>query len=210
MAIVPEEIEAYASDHTQPVHPLYEALREETYAKAERPHMQVGHLEGRLLTLLAQLTGARRAVEVGTFTGYSALCIAEGMAEGGRLVTCDIDEETTRIAQRYFDRAPWGSKITLALGRAAETLARLEGPFDLAFLDADKESYRIYWDLLVPKMRPGGILVVDNVLWSGRVLDPQSETDHAIVDFNRHARADERVEGVLLTVRDGVLLARKR
>jgi len=160
--------------------------------------------------MLARLTNARRAVEVGTFTGYSALAIAEGMAEGGKLITCDIDPVATSIAQSYFARADWGDRIELRLGPALSTLAELEGPFDLAFLDAAKEEYVDYWELLVPKMRPGGLLVADNVLWSGRVLAPESDSDRAIVRFNEHVRSDARVEAVMLTLRDGVTLARRR
>jgi len=210
MKLVPAEIEAYASEYTEALHPVYEALREVTFAQVPSPGMQVGHLEGRLLKLLAQLVGARRAVEIGTFTGYSALCIAEGMAEDGVLYTCDIDPETTALAQTYWDQAPWGHKIEPRLGPTLQTLEALEGPFDLAFIDADKQNYPAYWEAVVPMIRSGGLVVVDNVLWSGRVLDPQAETDHSIVRLNARAAADDRVEKVMLTVRDGILVARKR
>jgi len=208
--LVSEELEDYATHHSTPFDGLYDELRRETYRDTDLPQMQVGPLEGRLLTLLARLSGARLAVEVGTFTGYSSLCIAEALPEGGKLITCDIDEETTAIARSYWERAPWGDKIELRLGPGLETLAQLDVPVDFAFIDADKENYIGYWDALVPLLRPGGLVVVDNVLWSGRVLDPQSETDRAVAAFNTHAQADERVEQVLLTVRDGVLLGRKR
>lgn len=212
--ITPEDIEAYAIAHTSALHPVYDALREVTYAECQWPGMQVGRLEGRLLKILAQLTGARRAVEVGTFTGYSALSIAEGMAEGGRLVTCDIDPDNTAIAQRFWDQAPWGDRIELRLGPALETLEgisdALGGPLDLVFIDADKVNYTNYWELLVPQVKSGGLLLVDNVLWSGRVLDPKEDSDKAIAAFNAHVAEDERVEHVLLTVRDGIMMARKR
>jgi caffeoyl-CoA O-methyltransferase len=206
--IVPPEIEDYAAAHTEGLHPVYEALREVTYAKTSAPQMQVGHLEGRFLKLMAQLTGARRAVEIGTFTGYSGLCIAEGMADDGVLTTLDVDATTTAIAKAHWAQVPWGKKITSILGPAIESLGGIEGPIDLAFIDADKESYVAYWDALVPKMRKGGVIVADNVLWSGRVLAPQRESDHAIVAFNRRAASDPRVEKVMLTVRDGLLVAR--
>lgn len=206
--IVPPEIEAYSAAHTEALHPVYEALREVTYERTSAPQMQVGHLEGRFLKLIVQLVGARRAVEIGTFTGYSALCLAEGMADDGELFTLDVNAETTALARAHWEQVPWGRKITSVLGPAIESLATLDGPFDLAFLDADKESYVAYWEALVPKMRPGGVIVADNVLWSGNVLDPREVTDHAIVRFNRHAAADPRVEKVMLTVRDGLLLAR--
>lgn len=209
-AIVPAEIEQYAAEHTSELPELYERLRVETFAATDMPQMQVGRIEGRLLKLLVQLSGARDAIEIGTFTGYSALSIAEGLPDDGRLICCDMSEEWTSIARRYWAEAPWGSKIELKLGPALESLASLPGPFDFAFIDADKSGYIGYWEDLLPKMRPGGLLVVDNVLWSGRVLDPQSDSDKAIVAFNRHAAADPRVEQVLLSVRDGLLVARKK
>ncbi len=208
--LVAPEIEDYAVAHTEPLHPVYDALRALTQASVPGAQMQVGHLQGRLLKLLAQLVGARRAVEVGTYTGYSALCLAEGMADDGELFTLDIDPHTSAIAQSHWDRVPWGRKITSVLGPASDGLAALPGPFDLAFIDADKESYVDYWEAIVPKVRSGGLIVVDNVLWSGRVLAPVQESDHAVVAFNRHAAADARVEKVMITVRDGLLLARKR
>jgi caffeoyl-CoA O-methyltransferase len=160
--------------------------------------------------LLARLTGARRAVEIGTFTGYSALSIAEGMAEGGHLTTCDIDPVNTAIAKRYFAEAAWGHRIELRLGPAMTTLPSIDGPLDLVFIDADKEGYVDYWEHLVPKVRPGGVLLADNVLWSGRVLDPATDSDRALVRFNQHVRADSRVDHVMLTVRDGLTLAVKK
>lgn len=210
LTLVPEAIESYAQAHTSPVPEIYERLREETYRDHAWPQMQVGPLEGRFLKLVARMIQARSAVEVGTYTGYSALSIAEGMAEDGRLVTCDVDEKTNAVARRYFAEAPWGRKIEARLGPAKETLATLEGPFDLAFLDADKESYVDYWEAIVPKLRPGGVLLADNVLWGGRVLAPEHPSDHAIVRFNDHALRDRRTELVMTTVRDGVTMAVKR
>lgn len=210
LTLVPELIESYAVAHSTPVSELYERLRQETLASTTAPQMQVGPLEGRLLMLLARLTAAKRAVEVGTFTGYSALSIAEGMAEGGRLITCDVDPVNTAIARRYFAEAAWGDRIELRLGPAIETLPAIDGPLDLVFIDADKEGYIDYWEHLVPKVRPGGVLLADNVLWSGRILDPSSDSDHALVRFNQHVRADPRVDHVMLTVRDGLTLAVKK
>jgi len=210
LTLVPDSIEAYAVAHTLESPAVHEALRQETIASSDCPQMQVGPLEGRLLYLLAKLIGARRVVEVGTFTGCSALHIAEALPADGRLITCDIDPETAAIARSHFDRVPWGERIEQRLGPAAETLATLEAGIDMAFIDADKPGYIAYWELLVPKLRTGGILVVDNVLWSGRVLAPEDENDRAIVAFNAHARADARMESVMLTVRDGITVARKR
>jgi caffeoyl-CoA O-methyltransferase len=208
--IVAPAIEDYARAHTTPLHPAYDRLRARTLAEAQRPQMQVGLLEGRLLQLFAALVGARRAVEVGTFTGYSAMAIAEGMPEGGHLLTCDIDPVHTAMAREAWAEVPWGNRIELRLGPAADTLRQLPGPIDFAFIDGDKENYSLYWDLVVERLRPGGLVVVDNVLWSGRVLDPQSAEDRAIVAFGERARTDERVDSVLLTVRDGVMVGRRR
>lgn len=210
LTLVPQPIEAYATAHTEPVGPVLEALREETYASLAAARMQVGPLEGTFLRLLTQLVGARRAVEVGTFTGYSALCIAQGLPEDGELITCDVNPETSAMARRYWDQTPDGKKIRSVVGPALETIANLEGPIDLVFIDAEKTGYDGYYEGLLPKVRQGGLLVIDNTLWSGRVLDPQSADDHAIVAFNAKLAADSRVEKVLLTVRDGMTLARKR
>lgn len=210
LTLVPDAIERYAVAHSSPMDDVYERLREETLTSTDLPQMQVGPLEGRLLTLLTRLTGARLAVEVGTFTGYSALSIAEGMGNGGRLVTCDKNPVTTAIARKYWDQAPWGDRIELRLGDATETVARIDGPVDLVFIDADKSNYVTYWETLLPKVRPGGLLIVDNVLWSGTVLDPQEDSARAITAFNEHVRLDSRVEHVMLTVRDGITVAQKR
>jgi len=210
MNLVSDDIHAYCEDHTSQVDALYERLRQETLAKTDLPQMQVGRVEGRFLKLLVQMCGAKNAIEVGTFTGYSALSIAEGLPADGTLLALDINPETAAIAQRFFDEAPWGSKITLQLGPALDSIAAQEGPFDFAFIDADKANYANYWDALVPRMRPGGLLVVDNVLWSGTVLAPETDSAKAINAFNDHAAADERVEFVMLSVRDGMLLARKK
>jgi caffeoyl-CoA O-methyltransferase len=164
--------------------------------------------------VLAKLVGAARAVEVGTFTGYSAICVARGLAEGGTLLCCDISEEWTSVAREYWKRAGLADRIELRLGPAARTLRELrEGTtFDYAFIDADKTSYVEYWNLIVPMIRSNGVILVDNTLWNGRVADPliTDGTVEAIRQFNDHAKADERVELVLLPIGDGLTLARKR
>jgi caffeoyl-CoA O-methyltransferase len=213
LTLVPEEIEEYARRQTTPVPALLEELREVTYASMELPQMQVGVLEGRFLQLLVQLTGARRGVEIGMFTGYSALMMAAGLPEGGELITCDIDPEAEAIARRFFDRSPHGGKIHVRMGPALETLAGLEGPFDFAFVDADKASYARYFDALVPLLRSGGWIAADNTLWSGAVIEDAAEQDddtRALTDFSRHVAEDDRVEQVLLTIRDGITLIRKK
>lgn len=208
--ITPEPIETYATQHAPEEAELLHALARETYATMERPQMQVGRLEGGLLRLLVRAVRAQRVLEIGTFTGYSALAMAEGLPEDGALITCDIDAATAAVAQRYFDQSPHGKKIQLRVGPALETIAKLKGLFDLVFIDADKPNYQNYWDAVMPKVRSGGLIIVDNVLWSGRVLDPQDVNSRAIAAFNASVRSDPRTESVLLPVRDGITLAWKR
>ena len=212
MQLVDPAIEAYTEAHTTPRPPLFAELREVTYASMDSPHMQVGRVEGTLLKTLVALSGARRIVEVGTFTGYSALCMAEALPDDGELTTCDIDPKAAKTAQSFFDRSPHGRKIRLRLGDALETIGALPSGewLDLVFLDADKERYVDYYEALLPRLRRGGLVVADNTLWSGKVLSPEHASDHAIVAFNRRVMEDPRVENVLLTVRDGIMLARKR
>ena len=210
MPIVPPELEDYARAHSDPASPLLEELKAETWAQLASPGMQVGPVEGALLRMLVRLVGARRVLEVGMFSGYSGLCMAEGLPDDGELVTCDVDPGAEAVARRFFARSPHGKKIRIAMGPALQTMAALTGPFDLVFLDADKENYPAYYERALELLRPGGLLVADNTLWSGKVLAPKEETDRAICAFNDRVAADPRVERVLLTVRDGVMLARKR
>lgn len=210
LTLVPEAIEEYARAHTEPVSPLFEELRKETYAKMELPQMQVGPIEGTFLRLLVRLIGAKRVLEIGMFTGYSALMMAEGLPQGGELITCEINPKAEEVARRYFAKSPHGKKIKIRMGPALQTIESLAGPLDLAFIDADKENYARYLDAVVPLLRSGGLIVVDNVLWSGRVLKPKDQIDRAIVEFNDRVAKDSRVEKVMLTVRDGITLALKR
>ncbi len=211
--LLSDALHGYLLAASTPIDEVLRSLVDETVRLGGVSGMQVAPEQGLLLTLLTRAMGARRAVEVGTFTGYSALCIARGLAEGGRLTCCDVSEEWTDIGRRHWEAAGVADRIDLVLGPAAETLARLEDePVDLCFVDADKEGYATYWDLLVPRVRPGGVLLVDNVLWSGRVLDPgQDDPDTlAIRAFNEKVAADDRVEVVLLPIADGLTLAVKR
>lgn len=210
LTLVPEAIEAYAAAHSDPVPPLLDALREETYAKMSSPQMQVGRIEGSFLKLLVRLSRARRVLEIGMFTGYSGLMIAEGLPDDGELITCDVNPQAEEVARRYFAKSPHGKKIQIRMGPALQTMKTLQGPFDLVFIDADKENYSAYYDAALPLLRAGGLIVADNTLWSGRVLDPQSDSDRAIVAFNEKVARDNRVEKVLLTVRDGMMLALKK
>jgi caffeoyl-CoA O-methyltransferase len=172
--------------------------------------MQVGRIEGRFLKMLVRLTGARRILEIGMFTGYSALMMAEGLPDDGHLITCDVDPKAEAIARRYFNESPNGHKIEVRIGPALETIKSLNGPIDMVFIDADKENYSNYYEACLPLVRPGGLIVADNVLWSGRVLNPEKIDDHAIVAFDKLVQSDPRVENVCLTVRDGMMLAWKR
>lgn len=208
--IIPKSIEDYARAHSTPEEPLHTKLVKVTYEKTEIPQMQTGHLEGIFLKLLVTAVRAKRILEIGTFTGYSALRMAEGMPLDGKLITCDINEEVTAIAREFWKQSPHGKKISLRLGPALETIKKLKGPLDLVFIDADKENYLNYWNACLPKVRRGGIILVDNVLWSGRVLNPKDATDKAIARFNEAALNDKRVELVMLTIRDGLTMAVKK
>src|SRR5216683_8291811 len=210
LTLVPEAIEEYASAHTEPASPLFEQLRNETYAKMEMPQMQVGPIEGTFLRLLVRLARAKRVLEIGMFTGYSTLMMAEGLPEDGELITCEINPKAEEVARRYFAKSPHGKKIKIRMGPALQTIESLTGPLDMVFIDADKENYPRYYDAVLPLLRAGGLIVADNVLWSGRVLKPKDQTDRAIVAFNEKVAKDTRVEKVILTVRDGITLALKR
>lgn len=208
--LIPDDLSRYIEAHTSPEPEHLSALAQATRERTDSPSMQVGPVQGTFLKLLARAMGARRVLEIGTFTGYSALMLAEGAGPDGEVVTCDVDPRTTAIAREFWARSPMGKRITLRLGRALDTIAELDGPFDLVFIDADKANYVNYWEACVPKVRSGGVLLADNVLWSGRVLDPREKDDHALAAFNRHVRNDPRVDVVILSVRDGVTMACKR
>lgn len=195
--------------HKQP--DLLRELYEQTHAKTKMPEMLTGHVEGRLLKMLIQLTNARRVLEIGMFTGYSALCMAEGLPDDGTLITCDINEETAKIARDFFSRSPHGHKITISLQDALKTASELRGEFDFVFIDADKSNYKNYYEAVLNKVKRGGLIVFDNCLWSGKVLDVHTDDPDtkAIKELNELLAKDERVENVLLSVRDGMQLARK-
>ena len=209
--LINEALEDYARAHSTP---LPDVLAEiEQYTRAHRPdaEMLTGPLEGALLRLLVMLSCARRILEIGLFTGYSALTMATALPIDGEIISCEKDPEAIAIAQRFFDSTPHGRKIHIRLGSALDTLEALrEEEFDLAFIDADKENYPIYYDRVLPLLRPGGLLIADNTLWSGRVLAPRTPADLGIAAFNRKVRNDPNVEAVLLTVRDGVTVLRKK
>jgi caffeoyl-CoA O-methyltransferase len=208
--IVEPGVEAYAEEHATPLPELFDRLAAETRQKTTAPQMMVGRVEGRFLGFLVRLRQARRILELGTFTGYSSICMALELPEDGRVITCDVNEETTEIARRYAVEAGVIDRIEYRLGPAAETLDQLDGPFDLVFIDADKDGYIGYYEAALPKLAENGLIVADNVLWSGRVVEADGDdSTRAIQRFNEHVRGDERVESVMLTVRDGMTLIRR-
>jgi caffeoyl-CoA O-methyltransferase len=210
--IVDPRVEQYAVEHTTPEPPRFATLAEETRSATKAPTMMVGTLEGRLLAALVAMLRPRSVLEIGTFTGYSALSMAEALPADGRIVSCDISEEHLAIARRHIAASPYAGVIEIRSGPALESIATLPGPFDLVFIDADKTSYSAYFEATLPKLAPDGVILVDNVLWSGRVLDPAvTDPDTAAIKaFNDQVLADDRVEVVMLTVRDGVSLIRHR
>ena len=213
--IVTQAVQDYAVAHsTHPPDEVQRSLIEATRALGGISMMQISPDQGAFMTLLTRLLGARFAVEVGTFTGYSSICIARGLAEGGRLLCCDVSEEWTAVAKEHWERAGVVDRIDLVIAPAAETLAALpaDPPIDLAFIDADKPGYRTYYDEIVQRLRPGGVVLLDNVLWSGNVADDSvtDENTEAIRAINDHVAADDRVEAVMLPIADGLTIARKR
>jgi caffeoyl-CoA O-methyltransferase len=209
--IVDERVEEYAVEHTTVLLDLFDRLEAETREKTTAPQMMVGRLEGGFLATLVALSGARRILELGTFTGYSSISMASALSDDGRIITCDVDPDATGIARRYMDESGHGDKIEIRLGPAQETLETLDGPFDLVFIDADKPNYENYYEAALPLLADDGLLIADNVLWSGRVVEEDGdESTQAIKAFNDHVRNDDRVVSVMLTVRDGMTLVRKR
>lgn len=209
LRFINEDVEQFAHNHTKPESELFERLRDETYAQMDCPQMQVGRIEGRFLKTLVVLIEARRVLEIGMFTGYSTLMMAEGLPEDGQLITCDVDPKAESIARRYFAESTHGHKIEIRMGPALTTIRQLAGSFDMVFIDADKVNYVNYYEACLPLVRSGGLIVADNVLWSGRVLAPEDDETRAIEAFDNRVQEDSRVENVCLTVRDGMMLARK-
>jgi len=211
VSFISEEIERYAVEHSTRDPELFRRLEEETRATTDWPGMMVGPLEGQFLGWLVWLSHARRILEIGTFTGYSSISMALQLPDDGRIVSLDVNEETTSVARRYAEEAGVADRIDYRVGKAIELLGELDGPFDLAFIDADKESYVDYYENVLPKLADDGFIVADNVLWSGRVLEENGEeSTRAIKRFNDHVVGDDRVECLTLTVRDGMTLIRRR
>ncbi|HET8809867.1 MAG TPA: O-methyltransferase [Flavobacteriaceae bacterium] len=211
MDFLPEKLSDYVENHSQPEPELLQKLNRETHQKIVQPRMLSGHLQGRVLSLISKLANPKYILEVGTYTGYSALCLAEGMQKSGEIHTIDINEELKTLQRKYFDLSEYGSRIFQHTGNALEIIPGFEKKFDLAFIDADKENYCNYFEMIVPKMNPGGLILTDNVLWSGKVIEPLKADDidtKGILEFNKLANSDKRVESILLPVRDGVMVSR--
>jgi caffeoyl-CoA O-methyltransferase len=209
---VQPEIEDYAAAHTTQPEPLLAELAEETRASLRSPQMLTGTIEGRFLELLVHGLGAKRVLELGTYSGYGTLSMAAGLPEGGRIDSCEISEEHAAVARRYLERAGYADRVTVHVGPALDTIRGLEGEFDFVFIDADKENYLAYYEEVLPRVTAHGLIAADNTLWSGRVIDESddSEATRAIREFNERVAADDRVTSVMLTVRDGITLIRHR
>jgi len=209
--LVPSDIEAYAETHSMPESSVCRALREETQRTMEHARMLVGPLEGAFLKMMTQLVGAKRVLEIGMFTGYSALCFAEALPEDGTVITSEIDEQSASLARRYIAQSPFRNKISIRMGPALDTMRTLTGPFDVIFIDADKTNYLNYYHRSLDLLAPNGVILVDNVLWSGEVLKqpPPDDATASIQELNRAVAADSRVTAVLVTIRDGVLVVRR-
>jgi caffeoyl-CoA O-methyltransferase len=211
MEFINEQLLLYCENFTAPESRLLAELNRETNLKVNSPRMLSGHLQGRFLSMISKLLQPSFVLEIGTYTGYSALCMAEGLQAGGELITIDPNEETNHFARRYFERSEFRDNIRLITGQAHEVIPGLQQQFDLVFIDADKKNYSLYFDLVIEKVRTGGLILADNVLWSGKVLEEHKDADTAAIHaFNMKILADSRVENLLLPVRDGLMLLRRK
>ncbi|MCF2506711.1 O-methyltransferase [Dyadobacter sp. CY107] len=212
MKFLAEEIEAYSVAHTEDESALLKSLNRETHANILNPRMLSGHLQGRFLSMISRMVRPDRILEIGTYTGYSALCLCEGLNKGGKLITIDINEELETFTRRFFADSPFADYIDYQIGNATEIIPTLEETFDLVFIDADKINYKNYFDLCIEKVRTGGFLIADNVLWSGKVIQDDIKIDkdtQALLDFNKMVYEDSRVSNILLPIRDGLMILQK-
>ena len=211
MNFISSKLQQYIDEHSAEESDLLKALDRETHQKVLQPRMLSGSYQGRLLALLAKMIQPKKILEVGTYTGYATLCMAEGLATGGSIDTIDYNEELSDIQRRYFDQSPYRSQIVQHLGEAKDVIKTLTGPYDLVFLDADKENYPHYFDLVIDKLETGGVILSDNVLWSGKVLEKATdEATSALQEYNHKINTDARVETIILPIRDGLTITRKR
>ncbi|HYF67159.1 MAG TPA: class I SAM-dependent methyltransferase [Ohtaekwangia sp.] len=210
MEFIHPDIQAYAEEHTSAESNLLQQINRDTHAQVLRPRMLSGHLQGRWLAMVSQMVRPLHVLEIGTYTGYSALCLAEGLLPEGRLITLDINEELEDKVRGYFNASDHAEQIDYRIGDARKIIPQLAETFDLVFIDADKESYGLYYDLVIEKLRPGGFILVDNVLWSGKVVEGKNDKDtRNMIEFNRKIQDDHRIENVLLPIRDGIMMIRK-
>ena len=213
MNFLPENIDKYVVNHSEDEPELLQQLTRETYQKILQPRMLSGHYQGRVLSMISKLVNPKKILEIGTYTGYSAICLAEGMQESGELHTIDINEELFDFQRKYFDKSGFGEQIIQHLGNALDIIPKLDKTFDLVFIDADKENYTNYFHAIVDKLNSGGIILSDNVLWSGKVLDTKFKKEDtstpALIEYNKLLKEDSRIETVLLPIRDGLTISRK-
>lgn len=213
MHFLSEDLDTYVVNHSEDEPELLQQLTRETYQKILQPRMLSGHYQGRVLSMISKLVNPKNILEIGTYTGYSALCLAEGMQKTGELHTIDINEELVDFQRKYFDKSDFGKQIHQHLGNALEIIPTLDKTFDLVFIDADKDNYSAYFELIIERLNPGGIILSDNVLWSGKVLDTSFKKDDsstpALIAYNKLLKDDPRVETVLLPIRDGLTISRR-
>ena len=211
MHFISEDLEDYVAGHSEKEPELLRQLDKETHQKTTQPRMLSGHFQGRVLSMLSKIIRPKHILEIGTFTGYAALCLAEGLQKNGTLDTIDVNEELVWLQDKYFQKSEWATQISNHLGKALEIIPTIDKKFDLVFIDADKENYINYFNIILPKMNSGGIILSDNVLWSGKVLEPlqpKDETTKILLEYNRLLQTDPRVETVLLPIRDGLTVSR--
>jgi predicted O-methyltransferase YrrM len=212
MEFISQEIDRYCCTHSEDENDLLKRINRETHVEVLQPRMLSGHFQGRVLSMLSKMIQPKRILEIGTYTGYSALCLAEGLSSDGKLVTIDVNEELVNRVKGYFNASEYAKQIEYILSPALEVIPTLKEEWDLVFIDADKQNYIAYYELVLPLVKPGGYIILDNVLWSGKVADPEkNDKDTALLrELNTIIHADDRVEEVLLPIRDGLMIARKK
>ncbi len=213
MHFIDQEIETYSEAHTSPESDLLKRLNRQTHVKILHPRMLSGHFQGRMLSMISWMVRPKIVLEIGTYTGYSALCFAEGLAEGGKVITMDIKAELEPFVREFLDQSEYKDQIDYQLGNARDLIPKLDETYDIVFIDADKPSYSTYYDLTIDRVRPGGWIIADNVLWSGKVAQSNAKVDkdtQHLLDFNAKIQNDDRVENILLPIRDGLMVVRKK
>lgn len=211
MSFLPEKIDKYVENHSQKEPEFLQQLNKETWQKVLNPRMLSGGYQGRILSMISKLIQPKTILEIGTYTGYSALCLAEGLQKNGQLFTIDKNEELEDFAKKYFEQSPYNAQIKQLIGNALDMIPTLNEKFDLVFIDADKENYSTYFKMIIGKMNSGGVILSDNVLWSGKVIEeiePNDKDTKALVEFNKMLNADDRIETILLPIRDGLSISR--